>query len=351
MDYGNYPDLTNIKRILVIKLRQLGDVLVTTPLITNLQAFFPEAEIDLCVYKDARPLLEENPDIHLIHIYDQSWKKLFLFKRRFREWQFLKEMRNRRYDLVMNLTDGDRGAIISKFSKARVKLAFDPENKGFWGKNNIYTHIVKHCPQPRHSVNKNLDALRRIGLKPKDTKLILQPNEEVIKKLKQSFDDFVLIHPTARWRYKCLPKNHIRELIETLLKRGQKVVVTGGTKDFEIRMVNDIVQGIKTPNLVNLGGQINLQQLIGLIHLSKVLVCMDSLPLHIASALQVRNIVFFGPTSEKNWGPWLNPNAKVIKKNFTCRPCALDGCGGSKIADCLVSISVDEIMQNLEEWL
>lgn len=65
------------------------------------------------------------------------------------------------------------------------------------------------------------------------------------------------------------------------------------------------------------------------------------MPLHIASALKKPTVVLFGPSSEQEWGPRDNPRAEVLRQPYSCRPCGLDGCGGSKVSDCLVMLPVE----------
>jgi heptosyltransferase-3 len=80
-------------------------------------------------------------------------------------------------------------------------------------------------------------------------------------------------------------------------------------------------------------------------------VCVDSLPLHLASALQRPCVVLFGPSSELVWGPWRNPRAIVVAQEYSCRPCGLDGCGGSKVSDCLATLPVEPVEAALRKLL
>ena len=82
MTYGNYPDLSLVKRVLVIKMRHHGDVLLTSPLFTQLKKAIPHAEIDAFIYKDTLPMLEGHPAISDYLLYDKGWKKLFFLKKR-----------------------------------------------------------------------------------------------------------------------------------------------------------------------------------------------------------------------------------------------------------------------------
>src|SRR3990167_2000528 len=143
MGYGDYPDLSNVRRVLVVKLRQIGDVLLTTPVFRALQEALPEAQVDVYVYSESVEMLEQNPHIDKILSYDRKWKRLGFFQRVVREWTQFRKIRSSGYDLVINLTEGDRGAWMARLSNASIRVGVEPKGrlqKGF------YTHLVKHCP-------------------------------------------------------------------------------------------------------------------------------------------------------------------------------------------------------------
>ncbi|MBU6383542.1 MAG: putative lipopolysaccharide heptosyltransferase III [Verrucomicrobia bacterium] len=346
MTYGDYPALNNIKKILVVKLRQLGDVLLTGPVFKGLKHRFPNANIDAYIYKEAFPMLEGHPDIHQLIGYDRKWKQLSLWKRLRQEWALWKQIRQARYDLVINLTEGDRGALAAKISRAPVRVGFEP--KGKWQKD-LYTHVVKHCPTLRHTVEKNLDALRRIGIFPplEQRELFLSLTQEAKTRVEGSVNSpFVLIHPTSRWRFKCWPAEKMRALTEILLRKGKQVVFTAGPDAAEQEMVAQITEGL---DVLNLSGKISLQDLAAWIDRSELLVCVDSVPFHMANALKKRVVALFGPTSDVTWGPWRNPDARIVAQNISCRPCYMDGCGGSKMSDCLATLDVRSVIRAIDD--
>lgn len=346
MSYGNYPDLSKVQKVLVVKLRHLGDVLLTSPVFTHLRKALPQAKIDAFIYEESKPMLEGLPAIDELIGYDRGWKKLGFFRRIWKELSLLKKIRSQNYDLVINLTEGDRGAIAAMVAKAKIRVGFPP--KGKWQKK-IYTHTIKHCPSLRHTVERNLDAVRRIGIFPEEEEreLHFHIGAKTLSKMQEQMGSspFILIHPTSRWRFKCWPVPKMRSLVEHLLSQGERVVLTSGPDGIEMEMIAAIVKGL---DVEVLAGKVSLKELGALIALSKQLICVDSVPLHMASALKKPVIALFGPTSDITWGPWRNPNAKVIAKNFSCRPCYQDGCGGSKHSDCLQSISLKEVISVLE---
>ena len=348
MAYGNYPDLKKVKRILVIKMRHHGDVLLTSPLFSLLKKRVPEAQIDAYIYADGLPMLEGHPAIRKFFLYDRAWKKLGFLKKLLKEWALLRSMRREKYDLILNLTEGDRGAIVAKFCGAIYRVGYDPEKKGFFGKRKIYTHLIKNCRTPRHTVEKQLDAARRIGIfpDPEERELFFHVPEAARERARELVkeEEYILIHPVSRWRFKCPPVEKMGELVRKLRERGYTVVITSGPDQAEKEMVEAIL--VDQEGVINLSGKTTLKELGALIERAHTVICVDSVPLHIASALKTPLVALFGPTSEIEWGPWQHPRAQVIAKKWSCRPCGLDGCGGSKKSDCLSQLSIDEILES-----
>ncbi len=352
MSYGNYPDKEKIKKILVIKLRHLGDTLLSTPIFSILKEKYPHAQIDAYIFKDSKQILELNDNISNIYVYDRSWKIFFWIKRLFKEVIFLKKLRKQKYDLVLNLSDGDRAWIATKTCKAKYRVGFDCHNRK---KNKLFTHIVKHPANPRHTVERNLDALRCIGIFPKESekKLFFKISttaQKTVKKIlvEKNFANFILIHPLSRWKFKCWPMEKVEELVGLLIQEGNKVILTSGPDEEEKIWIEKIVKRFPKERVLNLSGGGTIHELAALIELCEVFLCVDSLPLHISSVLRTKVVTIFGPTSDLYWGPWLNPNAKVLFQNFSCRPCLQDGCGGSKYSECLQTLKVEIVLKEIK---
>lgn len=353
--YGDYPDLSTVKKILIVKMRHHGDVLLTSPVFSIVKQALPNSQIDAFLYRDTLPMLEGHPAIADFLLYDRSWKKLPFWKKMREEVRLLKCVHKKGYDLVINLTEGDRGAIIALVSKSRYKVGFDPERKGFKGKRKIYTHLVKNCSTPRHTVEKQLDVLRRIGIFPppgeRDLKLHIPEEAKLNLRAKLPFKGpYVVIHPVSRWRFKCLPAARIAELIDALSKEGAQVVLSAGPDKEELKMCEEILSQTQAA-VCNLAGKMTLKELSALIEGSECLICVDSVPLHIASATKTPVVALFGPTSDKNWGPWMHPQSRVVAQSSSCRPCFMDGCGGSKMSDCLFTLSVSQILHAKDQIL
>jgi heptosyltransferase-3 len=269
-------------------------------------------------------------------------------------------IRQKKYDMVINLTEGDRGAIIAWISGARIRVGMDPQDSGFKGKKKCYTHLIKHYGAPRHTVEKNLDALRRIGIFPKEEerKLFFHVTENADKSMQMllaekniAVGSYLLIHPTSRWLYKSWPSANFHRLVLELLEKKIPVILCGSGEGMEKKFVEAIKQGISSPLLCDFSGKTTLKEMGALIEMSRSLLCVDSVSLHIASALQAKTVALFGPTSEILWGPWQNPCARVLSQPYSCRPCCLDGCAGAKMADCLFTLPVEKVLQAIEEMI
>jgi heptosyltransferase-3 len=349
MGYGNYPDLSSVRKILIIKLRHHGDVLLTSPLFSYLKSQLPMAAIDALIYKETAPMLEGHPSIRCLHLCDK--KKQSFFKKWKTELGLLRKIRKEKYDLVINLTEGDRGAIVVGISGAKVCVGLDPEKNGFLGKSKLFTHLVKPCKTPRHTVEKNLDALRRIGLfpGPEERDLSFYIPESIRKNVAARVPEkYIVIHPVSRWKFKCWPVLQVAELIQALHQQGHSIVLTASSDKDEVQMVEEIIAECPRIPITNLAGRIDLKELGAVIDGSELLVCVDSVPLHIASALKKPVVVLFGPTSEMHWGPWKNPHALVVTEQMSCRPCFMDGCGGSKRSDCLATLRTSQVLRAIQ---
>ncbi|MCH9614247.1 MAG: Lipopolysaccharide core heptosyltransferase RfaQ [Chlamydiia bacterium] len=334
--------MSDPKKILVAKLRHHGDVLLSTPVFTALKRAYPNAKITAYINQETLPMLEGHPAISDFLLYDRK-KKTPL-----REMARLWRIKRAGFDLVLNLTEGDRGALAARVSGAKVRVGWDPQGGGMKGKKKMYTHIIKHCPHPRHTVEKNLDAVRALGIFPTETErsLFFNVPDDAYPAIE---GNYALIHPVSRWMFKCLPTKVVAEVMEHLAKKYDKLVITASPDPAEIAMVTEILSHIPDVPVVNLAGKLSLKELGGLIEKAAFLFTVDSVPLHLASWSKTPVAVVFGPTSEKNWGPWQHPHATVITKNIECRPCYHPGCGGSGVADCLETLSATDIIHQLTD--
>ncbi|WP_261843386.1 putative lipopolysaccharide heptosyltransferase III [Aliamphritea ceti] len=351
-------DLSKCQRVLVTKLRHHGDVLLSSPVFQVLKNHFPHLEVDALVYQDTAPMLAGHPAISEMFCIDKAWKKCGVIGHLKAELALIGQLKERQYDLVINLTENWRGAWLSRLLKPRYAVVRKYSSRGTKLWKNSFTH---HYPSPvgnrRHTVDMHLDALRHIGIQPslEEVALVLAVDDldrqKVIDKWPrfEGYKKVVLVHPTSRWLFKCWQVEKVAAVIDFLVAEGHEVVVTAAPVDKEMRMVEDILQ-LTNGKVTNLAGKLTLKQLAAAIGNADLFVGVDSVPMHIAAAMQTPAVALFGPSGDIEWGPWRSP-ARVITTDFSCRPCGLDGCGGSKVSDCLTSISVQRVCDASQELL
>jgi len=343
-----------LRSALVIKLRHHGDVLLSTPVFSVLKRRAPQVELDALVYADTEPMLSGHPAISRVHCIDRVWKTLGVIAQGRAEWRLLSELRARRYDLVVHLTEHWRGAWLARALGARWAVAPQVPGRGrLWRRS--FTHFVSQA-LGRHMVERNLDALRRIGIYPgvEERALTLVPGTAADERIAVLLagvglarEPFVQVHPSSRWRFKCWPAEKVAALLDRLHAGDWRVVVTAAPDAAETQMVDDILKRVAQPVAANFSGQLSLKELAALTARARLFVGVDSAPMHIAAAVGTPAVAIFGPSGADLWGPWgvprIGSHRVVTSEGYTCRPCGLDGCGGGKVSDCLVTLEVERV--------
>lgn len=351
-------DLGDVHRALVIKLRHHGDVLLTSPVFTVLKNHAPQAEIDALVYQDTADMLSGHPAISELFTIDRAWRKQGVIRQLLHERRLLHGLRTRHYDLIVHLTENPRGAVLSHLLGARYGVARDYAKKRGKLWRTSFTHLYGIPSKPRHTVEIHLDALRRLGIYPGDDEraltLVTGPGAEgavngLLEAHQVAPGEYVHVHPTSRWMFKCWDADKFAELIDLLQDEGARVVITAAPVESEIKYVSRITARLHKP-AVDLSGRLSLKQLAALTAQAKCFVGVDSVPMHIAAAMQTPVVVLFGPSGDLEWGPW-QVRSRVITSTHSCRPCGLDGCGGSKISECLTTIPVMRVLDAIHDLL
>ena len=390
-------NFSGIKKILVIKLRHIGDVLLSVPVFRALRENFPEAHITALVNSGTEEILEASPFIDEIIAFDRSIKKMDFPQKYIKEISFLKMIRRKGFDMAVDLTGGDRAAIISFVSGAAYRLGHDIR-EGFWGKRYLYTHLAGKNDN-QHTVLQNLDIVKQFGIKadnlsvdisiPEDARMFA--NRILEKNRTDKNTPVVHVHPTSRWLFKCWRDEYMAEVINWLTDRGITVIVTSAPDKREMEKAKRILSFVvgdspdSTASPVNLGqsphgsrlidlcGKTNIKQLAALSEVSDLFFGVDSAPMHIAAAVGTPVVAIFGPSGAFHWGPWDNESSKlsikslefktpypeksgiqtfgihtVIQQDWKCIPCGKDGCDGSKTSRCLTEMKTEEVINILK---
>jgi heptosyltransferase-3 len=352
-------DLSAIRNVLVIKLRHHGDVLLASPVISALKRLAPHVEIDALVYLETAEMLNSHPAIRRVHTIDRSLKRAGTLRRIRGELRLWRDLRSGRYDLVVHLTEHRRGAWLTRLIHPRYAVGPERVERSWWWRRSFTHRYLVPKAALRHTIETNLDALRRIGMWPgeEDKAPVMVPGAEprtrvarLLQTYKLTAQNFIVVHPGSRWLFKSLPAESTAALIDELAKDHWRVVVTG-SRDPAERVLIDAILTRTQAQVVDLVAQLSLLELAALIGSARLLIGVDSAPMHIATAMGTPVVVAFGPSGEAEWGPTAVPNRVVTSMEFRCRPCGNNGCGGSNVSDCLVKLPVSRLVAAARELL
>lgn len=303
-----------MQRFLIIQTAFLGDVILATPVISELKRLFPNAEIDVLVRKGNEGIIETHPDLHQILILDKK-------KGKFSELKRLRAIiRSNKYDTVINLHRFGSSGILTALSGAKEKIGFDKNPFSF-----SYSRKIKHeIGNGTHEVERNLACIAHLGAE----KLVqpkVYPGEVNRSKVAPLVTEpFYTLAPASVWFTKQLPEEKWVQLANILKKKGI-VYLVGGPGDFELCQRITDAASLDAEN--NLAGTLNLLDSCALFEKATRCYVNDSGPLHMASAVNAPTTAFFVATIPAfGFGP-LSDDSEIRETSeiLECRPCGLHG--------------------------
>jgi len=327
-----------MKNILVIKLRYIGDVLLATPVLRTLRDRFPHARLTMAVNEGTEDVLKWNPDLDEVLVVDRGGLV--------QQIRFLHEVRRRRFDCVIDLTDGDRSAMLSRLSGAPVRIGFNEERR--W-RGLLYTSVAQTRSDVIHRMERDLEAVRMLGIEPKVSPLVLhtshQDEGDAARLLGEaglgadSSRPLVMLHPGARYWFKAWPAERFATLADRLTDAyGCRVLVGGDANDREVAHAIR-ARARSAPEV--LAGHTTLLQFAAVLKRCALFVGNDNGPMHMAAALGTPVVGLFGPSDPSVWGP-RGRNVEVLYKGLDCRRCFHPTCTRGD-QNCMRLITVDEV--------
>jgi len=325
-----------VKRILLIKLRYIGDVVLSTPLLPLLRKRFPEASLTFLVNPGTEDVLLGNPHLEEILVIPRDgWDG---------QLEFLQKLRQARFDGVVDLTDGDRSGFLAYWTGAGIRLGFNRENR--W-RGRLYTQALPSAYGSMHMVDYHAQALRALGITGQVglPELYLRPEDQeqgnqLLASLRIAHSPLVLLSPSARYIFKAWPLERFAALADWLADQGAVVGLIGHQREVPIGQQIINLTKCKPRNLM---GQTHLLQLASLMKQSALFVGNDGGPMHMAAAVGCPVLGLFGPTDPYVWGP-RGKKISVIYKGLDCRECFYPGCFRGE-EGCMRQISVEEVCQ------
>lgn len=335
---------SDIRRILVSRLRFLGDVVLTTPLLRALRQSFPQAHLAYLVEKPYSHILEQNSCLDEIQILEKKEiASLPLTRRAFAHAGFIRKLRRENYDLAIDLLGNPRSGLLTLLTGAKYRLG--PARRGRMA---CYTHVVTEPDEPHNQIETHLEFLKPLGIDPgkvsRITEVLItsQEREWALSYCAQkhlSARPLVILHPGASWPAKRgLPETFAQTSERLKRDLNASVVLLCGPEEQPV--ISAVLQATKQKAPVAEG--LTIRQLAALLSICDLFITNDAGPMHIACALGKPTIALFGPGEPETWFPYREEEKQIaIHHPPSCWPCHRDHCDKM---DCMKGISVEEIV-------
>ena len=349
------------KRILVISMRHIGDVLLATPVTRSLRHAFPTAQLDVLAYKNTAAILEGNPDIDNIITTDQKPTLPALFKLILRLF--------RKYDLCVSTQTGDRPTVYALLSAPYRVGEVPPRNEKGWWKRHVFQRWTEFDDVSTHTVIQHMRLIDLLSI-PRQYELVTPKALSFsASQYLQSQSDYAVLHVYPMWTYKRWALAHWSETGRYLSEKGLKIILSGSPAENEQHYIAELAKTLPAET-INLAGKTSLAQLTEIYANAKIYIGPDTGTTHLAAATGIPVIAIYGPTNPVKWAPWpfgycldKNPfsrvgsqllnNIHLIQGQADCVPCHLEGCERHRQSHslCLDTLNTEQIKLAIDQIL
>ena len=351
-------------KLIIISLSRIGDLILTLPIMQNIKKELPNSEISILTYYDCQKVLSG------FNYYDQII--CINRKRNIIEQIFLLSKIYKKFDYSFSFQTGDKPTLYSILT-GKSSHGLLSVHANAW-KRKLLTKFLYH-DNNKHIVNNSWSLVSNfLGFKRFRNNI----HEFNIANKFDEFslpENFIVVHPCAKFSYKELRSEQWIELINTLINKGENIVLISGKSKKEIELANIIHR--RFPNLVkNYAGVFDIEQIPVILKKAKLFIGLDSSISHLSALLGVKTVVIFGPTNPKNWIPVpinyqinnsldLTPLDQITKSgnfsnvflirnlNFDCVPCENEGCEKNinSVSNCLHQLDLKFFSEKIYKFL
>jgi heptosyltransferase-3 len=312
--------------------------------------------VDVVCLPESESIFKMNPRVRDVFVIPRHLKGL---KKYSSYYKIFKKLISNHYDLLAQFSVDWRGAFLARLLHVDLSVAREASRRGsFWHQSfDVITPVEDNKPVAEQDV----DLLRVSGLYQKKDAPSYQleaPHKNQVK-IKQwlkskniSKNKLIVIHASSRWKFKEIPIGTWANIIDVLKSKKMHVVLSGSKVDL---ITNQAISNLcqSKPLLTK---DFSIEDTTALYEMSDLVVTIDSMSTHLASAMKTPVVSIFGPTNDLNWRPWkvkyqVIALSKADDPTFACRPCGMDGCEGTKISQCLVQMSPQMILKSIYSTL
>lgn len=339
-------DWTHVQRVLVIRLRSIGDTVLSTPSLFALRRFLPNAQIDVLLEDWVAPLLEASDLVDdVISIGKSSSSRL----------RTALELRRERYDVVFNLHGGTTSTFLTRFTGARHRVGY--KNYQY---SSLYTNLLSSSSdfwgeEKTHSAEQQLALLGFAGVpvsdRPKSSLVVSPEAAEEVASLLHVYgideDRLALIHPSTAFETKqWAPENYAKIAEYFAAMRITRVAVA--TKA-EARTLAKVAESSRVS--IFSFDDLTLPQITALAARAEIFVGNDSGIAHIAAAVGTPTVVIFGSSNRDHWHPWTDAPNEIVFEPFDCQPCPGYRCEVFGEPKCIQGVSTESVIAAIDRVL
>jgi len=336
---------SRVRRVLVVKLRSIGDTVLATPSLVALKRFLPDAEIDILLEDWVAPLLEGFEGVNVIPVGKSNASRV----------RTALALRRRRYDVAFNLHGGTTSSFFVGASGAKHKVGVADHRYPV-----LYSHLLSSSAdfwgrEKTHSAEQQLAVLGSVGVPVQDRPRGYLPIDDqasaaVSAKLSGSGVEpgrFVLVHGATSFETKRWAPEKFASTIDQLASQGLSAVAVAGPGETSSL---DELKALSEAPLTTFSG-LALPEITALASQARIFVGIDSGMAHIAAAVNTPSVVIFGYSNRDHWRPWTDAPNEIVYEEFACQPCAGYRCEVYGEPRCIQSVRVEAVMKAINRLL
>ncbi len=331
-------DWQNVRKVLVVRLRSIGDTVLTTPALDALRRFLPQAQIDILLEDWVAPVLQGFDAVDNV----LSFKKDDLKSR----LKMALQIRRNKYDAVINLHGGTTSGFFVRASSAKYRIGYD-----FYRYQRFYTHIfpIADCikfwqTDKLHSAEQMLGLLGLAEIPVED-----RPKSRLasITNYQLPITNYALIHPVAAFDTKQWATENFARVAEYLSGKGLQIAAVATKKERDV--LEKLQKSSKVP--IETFDDLSLPDITALAAKAEIFVGNDSGIAHIAAAVNTPSVVIFGSSNRTHWRPWTDAPNEIVYENLPCQPCDGYFCKEFDAPKCILSIKTESVIEAIEKFI
>ena len=345
---GAQWDWSSVRKILVVRLRSIGDTILATPSLFALRRFAPQARLDILLEDWVAPVLEGSDLVDRVITIPRHSNAA--------RARVARELHRANYDVVYNLHGGTTATFLTRATSAKHRVGFTTYQ---------YSRLHNHAaPSPLeiwqrptlHSVEQQLALIGWTGVPVTDrpaTKLAVTVKAAASISKKLSADgvaeneSIALIHPAAAFATKQWATENFAQVVDALSARGFTPVAVVAPNE------RPVLQSLKNSSSVRVVGfdNLSLPEITALAARAKLFVGNDSGLAHIAAAVGAPCVVVFGSSNIAHWRPWTTKPNEIVREEMTCQPCHGYFCAEFEKPECILRVPVDRVIAAIDRVL